>query len=141
MSQISSKITNSLFSANFGGHFCYHSNGKSQINTRCLHLGYCPNKVMRRKWRKAFFLYFSLSGGQHSLLTHAQTLWVSRERQGPPIIVGKNIFFKCFPYVIGHFPNTFITSSTKYHILNEKNERIQKFRGDEVGWGSLFFLY
>ena len=35
------------FLALFGSHFCYHSNGKSQINTRLLHL--CSsNKAIRR---------------------------------------------------------------------------------------------
>ena len=32
MSQICSKMVNSLFSAYFGGHLCYHSKGKGQIN-------------------------------------------------------------------------------------------------------------
>ena len=41
MSQICSKMVTFLFLAYYSGHFCYHSNGKSQINTRLLHLGYC----------------------------------------------------------------------------------------------------
>ena len=39
MSQICSKIANFLFSACFWQPFCYHIDGKSQINTRCLQLG------------------------------------------------------------------------------------------------------
>ena len=38
-----SKMATSLFSAYYyGDHFCYHSNGKSQINIILLQLGYCP---------------------------------------------------------------------------------------------------
>ena len=33
----------------FGLPFCYHSNGESQINTRCLYFGYCSNKLIRIK--------------------------------------------------------------------------------------------
>ena len=32
----------------FGDHFCYYSNGKSQMNTRLLHLGYCSNTLIGR---------------------------------------------------------------------------------------------
>ena len=39
-----------LYSAYFGSYFCYHSNGKSQINTRLLHLGYCSNKLIGRNY-------------------------------------------------------------------------------------------
>ena len=35
--QFCSKTVNFLFSAYFGGHFCYYSNGKSQSNMRLLH--------------------------------------------------------------------------------------------------------
>ena len=48
-------MVNILFSAYFGGHLCYHSNGKSQRNLRLLHFEYCSNKLI--------FLYFSLIGG------------------------------------------------------------------------------
>ena len=37
-----SKMVNFLFSACFGSRFCYHSNSKSQTNTRLIHLGHCP---------------------------------------------------------------------------------------------------
>ena len=47
MSQICSKMVIFLFSAYFGGHFCYHSNRKSRINTRPLHFGYCSNKMKK----------------------------------------------------------------------------------------------
>ena len=43
------QIANFLFIAYFGDHFCYRSNDKSQINTKSLHLGYCSNKLMRKK--------------------------------------------------------------------------------------------
>ena len=42
------KMVIDLFSAYFGSHFCFHSNGKSQINTGLLHLGVCSNKLIRR---------------------------------------------------------------------------------------------
>ena len=47
MAQICSKMANFLLSAYFGGNFCNHGNGKSQINTRILHFGYCSNKPIR----------------------------------------------------------------------------------------------
>ena len=47
MSQICSKMVIFLFSAYFGGHFCYHSNCKSRIYTRTLHFGCCSNKLIR----------------------------------------------------------------------------------------------
>ena len=40
MSQFCSKMAIFLFSAYFGGHFCYYSNRKSQINAGLLHFGY-----------------------------------------------------------------------------------------------------
>ena len=47
-----------LFSAYFGGHFCYHSNRKSRINARLLHFGYCSNKLIRRNlWRVTFICW------------------------------------------------------------------------------------
>ena len=39
-------MVNFLFSAYFGGHFCCHSNGKSQSNLRLLHFGYCSSKQL-----------------------------------------------------------------------------------------------
>ena len=45
--------------AYFGGHFCYHSNSKSRVNARPLHLGYCSNKLIR-------IVFFSLIGGPKS---------------------------------------------------------------------------
>ena len=42
---ICSKMATFLFSAYFGGHFCYHSNGKSQ------------NKLIRRNWWKTIFIF------------------------------------------------------------------------------------
>ena len=51
------KISISHILKKIDGHFCYHSNGKSQINTKCLHLVYCSNKLMRRKWRKTIFVF------------------------------------------------------------------------------------
>ena len=40
----------SYFQPFFGGHFCYHSNGKSQSNLKLLHFGYCSNKLIRTNW-------------------------------------------------------------------------------------------
>ena len=48
-----------LFSAYFGSHFCYHSNGKSQIYTRLLRLVYCSNKPIRKNGKKSI-LFFGL---------------------------------------------------------------------------------
>ena len=58
MSQICSKTVIFLFSAYFGGLFCYHSNGKSRINTRPLQFGYCSNELIRKK-----LVNFELIGG------------------------------------------------------------------------------
>ena len=69
MSQICSKMTNFLFSAYFGGHFCYHSNDKCQINTGLLYLGYCSNKL-KKKFAEKQFLFFDLIGGQIRPLMH-----------------------------------------------------------------------
>ena len=44
------KKANFLFSASFGGHFCYHSNCNSRMNSRLLHFGYCSNKIIRTNW-------------------------------------------------------------------------------------------
>ena len=61
MSQICSKMAIFLFSNYIGGHFCYHSNCKSQINARLLHIGYCFNKLIQKKF---------VGGGQNSRLMH-----------------------------------------------------------------------
>ena len=68
LSNVSKLLQNSQFPvfSLFGAHFCYHSNGKSQINTRYLHLNYCSNKLMRRKCWTTFFI-FSFRGGKNSL--------------------------------------------------------------------------
>ena len=55
-------MVNFLFSDYFGGHFCYHSNGKSQSNLRLLHFGYYSNKLIGTIGEKQF-LYSSLIGG------------------------------------------------------------------------------
>ena len=65
MSQICSKMVIFLFSAYFGGHFCYHSNRKSRSNTRLLHMGYCSYKLI-----KSNFYFLTSYGGQNSLLMH-----------------------------------------------------------------------
>ena len=61
-SQIFSKMANFLFSAYFGSHFCYHSNGKSQINTE-----FYTSAVALRNYLKEItekqFLFFDLKGG------------------------------------------------------------------------------
>ena len=50
LSSVSNLFQNGKFpiSAYFGGHLCYHSNGKSQSNTRPLHLGYFSHKSKKR---------------------------------------------------------------------------------------------
>ena len=52
-----------LFSAYFGSHFCYHSNSKNRINYRLLHLGYCFNKLIRKKTCEKQISFFCLKGG------------------------------------------------------------------------------
>ena len=71
MSQICPKMATFLFSAFFGSHICYHSNGKSQINTRLLHLGYWSNKLIGRNWWKTIFIFWPHRGwGHNSPLMH-----------------------------------------------------------------------
>ena len=53
-----------LFSAYFGGHFCYHSNPKSRINTRPLNFGYCSNKLIRRNLWRATFIFWPHRGAK-----------------------------------------------------------------------------
>ena len=78
MSQICSKWFNFLFSAYFGSHFCYHSNGKSQINDRLLYLGQCSNKLAREFGDKQLLIFGRLEGGggggQNSPLMHKALL-------------------------------------------------------------------
>ena len=69
MSQ-SFKMATFLFSAYFGGHFCYHSNGKSKINTRLLHLAYCSNKLIYEEIGEPNFYFVVLQRGQNSPLMH-----------------------------------------------------------------------
>ena len=61
-----------LFSAYFGGHVCYHSNRKSRINVRLLHLGYCSNKLIRRNLWKGTFIFWPHRGAKIAL--NARTL-------------------------------------------------------------------
>ena len=49
---ICSKMVNFVFSAYFGGHFCYHKS-----NLRLLHFGYCSNKLRRTNWWKTIFIF------------------------------------------------------------------------------------
>ena len=51
-------------SAYFGDHFCYHNKGKSLINTRLLHLGYCSNKLIKHTSEK------QLGGPKYRLNAH-----------------------------------------------------------------------
>ena len=53
-----------LFSAYFGSHSCYHSNGKNRTNPRLLHLGYRSNKLIRRNLWKAFFILWPHRGAK-----------------------------------------------------------------------------
>ena len=57
MSQICSKMVTYLFSAYFVRYFCCHSNGKSQITSRLLHLGYCSNKYKKKLVKSIFYLF------------------------------------------------------------------------------------
>ena len=91
MSQICSKIANFLFSAYFGGHFCYHSNGKSQINTRYLHFGYCSNKLIRRKCWKTFFIFLPLRRAKIA----SQRTYIFNTYMGWPIF-HQNIYLQWF---------------------------------------------
>ena len=62
----------------FGGHFCYHSNGKCRINTRVLHFGYCSNKLIKRNYWKATFIVFGLigeGGGAKELLNACSSFY------------------------------------------------------------------
>ena len=62
MSQICSKMVILLFSAYFGGHFCYHCNRKTGNNTKFLHFGYCSNKLIKKTCEEKL-LFFDLIGG------------------------------------------------------------------------------
>ena len=57
MSQICSKMVIFLFSVYFGGHFCYHSNGKSQIDTRLVHLRYYSSELIEKIGEKNTFIF------------------------------------------------------------------------------------
>ena len=66
-------MVNFPFSDYFSRHFGYHSNGKSQINTRLLHLGYASNKLIRRIWKKKNLILGRIGeggGGQNNHLVH-----------------------------------------------------------------------
>ena len=87
LSNVSKLLQNPIFcfQSFFDGHFCYHSNDKSQNNTRYLHLGYCSNKLMRRKCWKMIFIFSLLGGGKNSLLTHVPLYRFPKEYwSGPP---------------------------------------------------------
>ena len=57
--KVCSKMVTFLFSAYCGGHFCYHINVESRINTRILHFDYCFNKLIRRTVKINFYLLAS----------------------------------------------------------------------------------
>ena len=68
-------MVNFLLSAYFDGHFCYHSNGKSQIDLRLLHNLVIVLLNLLVQIGEKQFLYFSLIGGPKSLIMHvAQSL-------------------------------------------------------------------
>ena len=87
MSQICSKMANFLFSAYFGGHFCYHSNGKSQINTRVLHFGYCSNKLSKNYLKAIFVFCLKGGGGGHNSLLMHVPLYTVTESENPNAMV------------------------------------------------------
>ena len=69
MSPICSKMANFLFSAFFGGNFCYHSNDKSRIIPEFYTLAITLNNYFKEISEKQL-LFFSLIGGQNSRLMH-----------------------------------------------------------------------
>ena len=62
------EMANFLFSAYFGGHICYHSNGKSQINTRVYTLAIALINYLKETEKQ--LLFFDLKGGQNSFLMY-----------------------------------------------------------------------
>ena len=66
MSQICPKWSLSYFQPTLMAIFFYHSNGKSQINTRLVHLGYCLKKLVKNK----FWFLALWGGGQNSPFMH-----------------------------------------------------------------------
>ena len=64
-------MVNFLFSAYFRGYFCFHCNGKGQINTRRIHLVHCSKNTNKKNLVKTISFFSILGGGgQNSLLMH-----------------------------------------------------------------------
>ena len=61
-----------LYFSLFSGHLCYHSDGKSQINTRFLHFYTCDIVLItnKKKMAKSPLLPQRGVGGANSLLKH-----------------------------------------------------------------------
>ena len=78
--------------------FCYHSNRKSWINTRALHIGYCSNKLLRRCLWSVTFIFWSHRAGQNSLLMHVLLYW------NLEFVSGFLDFFKFFGILKGEMP-------------------------------------
>ena len=87
MSQICSKTVIFLFSAYFGGLFCYHSNRKSRINTRPLHFGYCSNELIRKNlWRATFIFWPHRGGGGGKIASKGQTLRMKKNKKSKQLV-------------------------------------------------------
>ena len=52
----------SILYAYFLGYFCYHSNGKIQINAEILHFSHSSNKPFKRNLLKAIFSFWLQRG-------------------------------------------------------------------------------
>ena len=98
----------SLFLAFFFGHFCNHSNGKSYINARLLHLGYSSNKTFRRNWWKQLSAFGS-RGGQISPLMLIP-FWVH------VCNFCKSIYF-CMSFISRFCPHRFICKTKNSQFL------------------------
>ena len=63
MSQLCSKMANFLFSAYFGGHLCYHSNGRSQTKPEFYTLAIALINYLKETTEKQLLFFFHLKGG------------------------------------------------------------------------------
>ena len=63
MSQMCSKMVIFLFSAYFDGHFCYHSNNKSNYYQTLTLVIVLINKKEKNGYKQPFFFFFFVWGG------------------------------------------------------------------------------
>ena len=71
--------------------FCYHSNDKSKINARILHLGYSSNKQMGDFREKQLSIFVS-KGGQFRPLMHVPLCFSVKPGGGAILLILDNIF-------------------------------------------------